>query len=263
MDISRTFCCAEARRWLAAALVAWAGAGAHAAPAAADDRPVMSEPYRKASEGLLAVLFPGARRDWTNGDLIWPDGRQQKLSFTGLTWAPRDGGWWVASAVEFPDAFDEQVQRLLRLERPTERQAARVVVARADAGFHVLEQRTFDLDSESPLARLVSLDWLHFPAGPAAATGWPTLGVRASSGALVARGAGLIWWGGEFDVGAMSWSRRGPSESWRKEANGTETREQVEPASAATCPPSCDAPPFAALEAAARRSPARAQPSPR
>jgi hypothetical protein len=277
------------RRWLAAAALAGgAGTLAAAAPALAsapalaltltltltltDDQPVMPEPYRRASEALTGLLFPEARRDWTTGDLIWPDGRLQKLSLTGLTWAARDGGFWLASGVEFPEAFDEQVRRLTALERPSERQALRLVVARADAEFRILDHRVFEPDSESPLSRLVGVTLVRFPAGPAAAGGWPRLRVRGASGALVGGGAGLVWWEGEFEVTSMSWSTRGPSAFWRKEADGRETRDDLAAAGAGDgtapgrvtlqglrsgsvfafpCGRPCDVSPYAALEAAA------------
>ena len=276
----------ELRRWLAAALLASAGVGARAGVLAAEE-PVVPETYRRASEALQGALFPGARRDWDNGDLIWPDGRQQKLSLTGLTWAPRDGGWWVLAGIEFPDAFEEQARRLHALERPTERQSARVVIARTNAEFVILEHRVFEPDPESPLSKLVTLTFLRFPTGPGVDGGWPRLRVRGVSGALMAGGAGLVWWDGEFDVTSMSWWMRGPSELWRKEGDGSEAREMVgaapvgaAPVDAAPaqrtaqpralgsgsplsseCTPPCDIRPYATLEAAASRAkPAPAKP---
>lgn len=276
----------ELCRWLAAALLASVGVGARADVLAAEE-PVVPETYRRVSEALLGVLFPGARRDWDNGDVIWPDGRQQKLSLTGLTWAPRDGGWWVLAGIEFPDAFEAQVKHLHALEHPTERQSARVVIARANAEFGILEHRVFEPDPESPLSKLVTLTFLRFPTGPGADGGWPRLRVRGVSGAVMAGGAGLVWWDGEFDVTSMSWWMRGPSELWRKEGDGSETREMVgaapvgaAPGGAAPaartapprvlgsvspllseCTPPCDIRPYAALEAAAARAkPARSKP---
>jgi hypothetical protein len=151
-------------------------------------------------------------------------------------------------------------------------------VAKVDAEFRILEQRVFEPDTESPLCRLTGLDWLEFPSGEAAAGGWPKLRVRGVSGALVAGGAGLVWWDGEFDVTSLSWSVRGPSEFWRKEGDGTETRDNLGAARTGpgtvelqglgaggslsfTCTPPCDIRPYAALEAAAvaaaKRPPAK------
>jgi hypothetical protein len=260
----------EARRWLVVAVLAASGEVRFAA-AQAGDRPVVLEARRRAAEAITGLLFPGARRDWTNGDLVWPDGRLQRLSLPGLTWATRDGGFWLASGVEFPDAFDEQVRRLTALERPTERQAVRLIVAKADPEFRILDHRVFELDPESPLSRLVGFTLVGFPAGPAAAEGWPRVRVSAGSGAHLGGGAVLVWWEGEFDVTSKSWLVRGPSAFWRKEADGTETRDDFGAATPDTtepgrvtlqgvrsgaslsfpCTPPCDVSPYAALEAAA------------
>lgn len=261
-------------RWLAATVIVWAALGTPAAARAADKPPVIPDAYRHASEALLGVLFPDARRDWTSGDLVWPDGRRQKMSLPSLTWAPRDGGWWVLAGAEFPDAFDEQVDLLTALKRPTERQAVRIVIAKVDSEWRVLDHRTFEPDPESPLSKLVSVGFIEFPVS-ASADRWPRLRVRGVSGAIVGGGAGLVWWDGEFDVSSMSWWRRTPSELWRKEGDGSEAREMVgaAPVDAAPaprtaqpqvlgsgsplsfeCTPPCDVRPYAALEASAARA---------
>ena len=226
----------DRRRGLAAALILLAmGAGGDALVAAQE--PAGPDPYRRASDALVGVLFPEARRHWPEGDLVWPDGRRQKLSLTGVTWAPREGGWWLVAGAEFPDAFDEQVHLLRSLKRPTERQAVKVVVAKADAEWRILEHRTFEPDPESPLSKLVSLGLVEFP-DPAVADGWPRLQVRGVSGAFLGGGAGLVWWDGTFDVASMSWWMRSPSELWRKESDGKEARDLVD--AAGTAPATVD-----------------------
>jgi hypothetical protein len=259
------------RRWRAAAL----SMALLVAPAVGgqvpDDRPIEPEEYRRASEAVVGLLFPDARRDWKTGELSFPDGRVVKVRLTGLTWAPRAGGLWVASGVEFPDALDEQMKRLSALGRPSERVAARVIVARADAQYAIAAHRVVEIDGESPLSRIVGLGWLDFPrGGPEADAGWPNLSIRGVSAAFVAGGSSAVWWDGQLDVSSGRWSRRAPAEFWRKEGEGAERHDYLVPATdgvagtsmtlrGATsggafsfpCRMPCDIRPYAAMEAIA------------
>ncbi len=202
--------------WLAAS--AWA----QSPPVATRGHGPVPEEYARAGDALVAVLFPGATRDWDDGRLVWPDGRREALSLSGLTRLRVGDTWWIAAGVDFPDKVAREIARLETLRAPGELVRSRVVVLRADGEFRPQDWREVEVDSESQVSQVHQVEILP----PEATGGWPRLRVTATSAALEGEASMKVSWIGTLDTDSRSWLTRLPR-AYQERRSGGRIREDA------------------------------------
>ncbi len=204
--------------WLAA------GAWAQSPPAALRAEGRVPEEHARAGDALVAVLFPGATRDWSDGRLVWADGRREALSLSGLARLRVGDTWWIAAGVDFPEKVAREVARLEALRAPGELVRSRIVVVRADTDFKPLDWRQVEVDPESQVSQVHQVEIV-----PAAdASRWPRLRVTATSAALEGEAALLVSWAGTVDMEERAWLTRLPRAYQERRPGGRVREDAVE-----------------------------------
>jgi hypothetical protein len=205
---------------IASVLVLSAGGVGHGS---AQDRAELQSRYQYEAGPLIAHLFPGARYDWEQRSLVWPDGRRDAFVLNGLTSTERKGGGkWLAAGTEFPEQLARELNAVKALSSPG-RHTAKLVIARTDDLFVVVEARVIEIDPDSPVSALHGLIMgSTVPPGE-----WPDVQVWATSAAVFGDKAALIRWIGALGGTPTRWTVRLPTSVWYRERGKEPVEEEL------------------------------------